>query len=78
LDAAAEVEGEALANINGRIELNIKRLNENGVTSVTNLPASFLEHLRTSGDPVTAEWKEVFGEEEADKIFARYNELKAQ
>ncbi|MGI9331561.1 MAG: TRAP transporter substrate-binding protein [Gammaproteobacteria bacterium] len=78
LDAAAEVEGEAWANINGRIELNIKRLNENGVTSVTSLPASFLEHLRTSGDPVTTEWKEVFGEEEADKIFARYNELKAQ
>ena len=77
LDAAAEVETEAWANINDRIALNVKRLEENGVTSVTDVPADFIQHLRDSGDPVTAEWREHFGVEEAAKIFARYDELRA-
>ncbi len=77
LDAAAEVETEAWANINDRIALNVKRLEENGVTSVTDVPADFIQHLRDSGDPVTAEWRERFGDEEAAKIFARYDELRA-
>ena len=72
LDAAAEVEQESWANINDRIALNIKRLEENGVTSVMDVPASFIQHLRDSGDPVTAEWRERFGEEEAAKIFEAY------
>ena len=78
LEAATEVEAEAWANINDRIALNVKRLEENGVTSVTDVPAAFIEHLRKSGDPVTAEWRAVFGDEEAAKIFARYDELRAQ
>lgn len=78
LDAAAEVEAESWANINERIALNVKRMDENGVTSVTDVPAAFIEHLRKSGDPVTAEWREHFGDEEAGKIFARYDELRAQ
>ena len=77
LDAAAEVESEAWANINDRIALNIKRLEDNGVTSVTDVPTSFIEHLRKSGDPVTAEWRERFGEAEAAKIFERYEKLRA-
>ena len=77
LDAAAEVEAEAWANINDRIALNVKRLEENGVTSVTDVPAAFIRHLRDSGDPVTAEWRERFGEEEAAKIFERYEKLRA-
>ncbi len=77
LEAAAEVEAEAWANINDRIALNVKRLEENGVTSVTDVPPSFIQHLRDSGDPVTAEWRERFGDEEAAKIFARYEELRA-
>ncbi len=77
LEAAAEVEAEAWANINDRIALNVKRLEENGVTSVTDIPPSFIQHLRDSGDPVTAEWRERFGDEEAAKIFARYEELRA-
>ena len=77
LDAAAEVEAEAWANINDRIALNVKRLEENGVTSVTDVPAAFIGHLRDSGDPVTAEWRERFGEEEAAKIFERYEKLRA-
>ena len=76
LDAAAEVEAEAWANINDRIALNIKRLEDNGVTSVTDVPAAFIQHLRDSGDPVTAEWRERFGEEEAAKIFAAYEKAR--
>ena len=78
LDAAAEVEAEAWANINERIALNVQRMDENGVTSVTDVPAAFIEHLRTSGEPVTAAWREKFGDEEAAKIFARYDELRVQ
>ena len=76
LDAAAEVETEAWANINDRIALNVKRLEENGVTSVTDVPGAFIQHLRESGDPVTAEWRELFGEEEAAKIFAAYEKAR--
>ena len=78
LDAAAEVEAESWANINERIALNVKRMDENGVTSVTDVSGAFIEHLRASGDPVTAEWREIFGDEEAGKIFARYDEIRAQ
>ena len=78
LDAATEVEAESWANINEHIAYNVKRMDDNGVTSVTDVPAAFIEHLRKSGEPVTAEWRGVFGEEEAAKIFARYDELRAQ
>ena len=72
LDVAAEVEHDAWANINDRIALNVKRLEENGVTAVTDVPESFIQHLRDSGEPVTAEWRERFGEEEAAKVFEAY------
>jgi len=78
LGAAAEAEVEAWANINERIALNAKRMGENGVTSVSGVPAALIEHLRASGAPVTAEWRGVFGEEEADKIFARYDEMRSR
>ena len=76
LDAAAEVEAEAWANIGDRIALNVQRLQDAGVTSVTDVPAAFIEHLRKSGDPVTEEWRERFGAEEAARIFARYEEMR--
>ncbi len=78
LEAAKEAEDVLWSRIGARIENNVKRLKDNGVTPVNDLPGPFMADLQKAGDVAVAEWRAKVGEAEADKIIATYKAKLAQ
>ena len=72
LDTAREVEEELWARIADRISGNVQRLKDENVTVVTDVPASFIDSLKSSGQQAIDEWKALIGEDRANEILAAY------
>ncbi len=72
LDTAREVEDELWARIAKRIEGNVQRLKDEGVTVVQDVPEALIDDLKAAGQVAVDEWKAATGEEEAQKILAAY------
>lgn len=72
LDTAMEVEDELWARIESRIEGNVQRLKDEGVTVVNDVPDELIDSLKTAGAQAVDDWKQLMGEEKADEILAAY------
>ena len=72
LDTAAEVETELWARAQDRIDQNVLRLQEANVTAIQDVPESFIDELKAASQVAISEWRELIGNELADKILAAY------
>ncbi len=73
LDTAMEVEDELWAKAQDRIDLNVRRLAEAKVTAITDVPAAFIDELRSAGQQAIDEWRALIGDERANEILAAYD-----
>ena len=72
LDTAAEVEAELWAGAQARIDLNVKRLADENVTAITDVPPEFIAELKAAGQVAVNDWRALIGDAKADEILVAY------
>ena len=72
LDTAKEVEEELWAKSQDRIDLNVQRLKDANVTAIRDVPEGFIQELKGASQVAVDEWRELIGQEKAEKILADY------